>query len=310
MMSGDLERHLLSSSSYVNEFADEFFNTQATDDHILEERDNSPLSSSFDAQLNQEWLNLDEPAQKRRKVQDFREKRKTNISSKIKNTIPVNEALINETVNNFCKVFAVLTATLGLEIGDDHDIRLINNSKEKELMIQAERKVKHEDNQLGGLTFKRPGAANWRKGYENDLCNYVESQNKFATFMQNKITIIKKETSRFKEIKKSIEAIKRQIEFVNGKLVGMDAQMFQPECLSFSGEIRKQKIIEDTEAATRIIQDNIDIEGLIQIIGTFISSKVKLLELLEEELEEKNTREKSFRKCFDQIFNYHFQSTT
>ena len=49
MMSDELEKHLLSSSSYVNEFADEFFNTQATDDHILEERDNSPLSSSFDA---------------------------------------------------------------------------------------------------------------------------------------------------------------------------------------------------------------------------------------------------------------------
>ena len=163
MMSGDLERHLLSSSSYVNEFADEFFNTQATDDHILEGRDNATPSSSVDAQLNQEWLNLDEPAQKRRKIQDFREKRRTNISSIIKNTIPVNEAVINGTVNNFCRVFAVLTATLGLEIGDDHDIRLINNSKEKELMIQAERKVKHEDNQLGGLTFKRPGAGKWSK---------------------------------------------------------------------------------------------------------------------------------------------------
>ena len=106
------------------------------------------------------------------------------------------------------------------------------------------------------------------------------------------------------------EEFARQIEFVNGKLVGMDAQMFQPDCLSFSGEIRKQQIIEDTEAATRDIQDNIDIEGLIQIIGTFISSKVKLLGLLEEELEEKNTREKSLRKCFDQNLNYHFQSTT
>ena len=101
MMSGDLERHLLSSSSYVSEFADEFINTQATDDHILEWRENSPLSSSVDAQLNQEWLNLDEPAQKRRKIKDFREKRKTNISSMIKNTIPVNEAVINGTVNNF-----------------------------------------------------------------------------------------------------------------------------------------------------------------------------------------------------------------
>ena len=90
----------------------------------------------------------------------------------------------------------------------------------------------------------------------------------------------------------------------------MDAQMFQPDCLSFSGEIRKQQIIEDTEAATRVIQDNTEIEGLIQIIGTFISSKVKLLGLLEEELEEKNTREKSLRKCFDQNLNYHFQSTT
>ena len=307
-MTSEFERHLLSSSSY--EFADEFINTQATDDHILEGRESAPLSNSVDAQLNQEWLNLDEPAQKRRKIQDFREKRKTNISSMIKNTIPVNEAVINDTVTNFCKDLAVLKATLGLHFGDDHDIRLINNSKEKKLMIQTERKVKIEDHQLGRLTFKRPGAANWSKGYENDLCKYAESQNEFATFMQNRITIIKKETSRFKEIKKCIDGIKSQIDFVNGKLVGMDAQMFQPDCLSFSGEIRKQQIIEDTEAATRVIQDNIDIDGLIQIMGTFILSKVKLLGLLEEELEEKNTREKSLRKCFDQNLNYHFQSTT
>ena len=317
MMSSEFERHLLSSSSTVNPDADEFFNTQATDDHILERGENQPLSNNDNddddqaqAQLTQEWLN--KPAQRRRKsLKDFRKKMKNKISTIITKTIPLNEALINKTVTNFCMVFAVFTSTtLGLHFDVDHVIRLINNSREKKLLAEAEGRVKIEDPYFVGLTFKRPGAGNWSKAYENDLCMYVESQHEFATFLQERIETMKNETSLLEEIRKRIEGIQKEIASVNGKLLGMGAQMFEPDCLSFSNEIRKQKIIDNSNATTRLFQDNIDIESLIPTIRAFVSSNGELLGLLEEELEEKKMRETRIQECFDHNFNCYFQNIT
>ena len=294
-----------------NKDAEEFFNNP--DDHILgsnsnpEREEDGSLPDGFDAQLSQEWTNLAQPAPAQRRnesLKEFRDKRKSGISRMIRDTIPENESRISDVVNNFCMMFGVFTASLlKFHIDFDYVKRLIDNSTEKGRMIQAEEKVKIQDRHLGGQTFKRPGSGNWSKAYENDLSMYVNCQNEFIKFMKERTTIIAHETSRATEIQERIKDIQREIDFVSGKLVGMDAQMFDPDCLSYSNEMRKQQIIENIKATTRCIlnldsQDSIEI--LIHRIRDFVSSKGELPESMAEELREKQIKESRIRECLCQ----------
>ena len=307
----------LTSSPMENKDAEEFFNNP--DDHILgsnsnpEREENGSLPDVFDAQLSQEWLNLDQPAPAQSRgeaLRDFRNKRKNAISTMIRNIIPLNEARISDTVNKFCMIFGVFTASmLGVHIDFDHVKRLIDITKEKELMNQAEENVKIQDPHLGGLTFKRPGPGNWSKAYENALSMYVDCQNKFEKFMNDRKTIIAEETSRGTGIHERINGIQREIDVVYGKLVGMDAQMFEPDCLSYSNEMRKQQIMENTKAITRVIL-NLDcqdsIETLINRIRDFVASKVEHNGLMVDELKEKQMKESRIRECISRNFDNYF----
>ena len=313
-MSLEFESHLLSSSPAENKDADEFFNldsTQEPDYNLVNgsnsethNRDEEP-SNSDNAQLNQAWLNQAHTPVQRVKV--FRDKMRKEISPIIKNIIPDNNDEMNMTEKIFCVTFGALAATLGLHFDDDFAIRLLNNSEEKKLLIQAKRKAKTEDPHLGFI-YKRPGAGNWSKKYHSDICRVVQYQKDLTTFMNNLIDIMKKEKARANEIRSKTKEIDKEISQVNGKLRGMDAEMFEPDCLKFSHEVNKQQIIDKLNAATTVLANIESIEDFIDGTKTLIGTQESLFGYLLEELEKKEMRVSRMRNCFEQNFDFHFNN--
>ena len=307
--STEFESHLLSSFPAENKDADEFFNLDNTlkPEYNLAKGSNSNSETfngdedySNSARLNQEWLNQAHTPVQRVKV--FRNKMRNEISPMIKNIIPDNDDRINVTENIFCVTFGALAATLGLRLDV---ISLLSNSNEKKLLVQAKSKAKTEDSHLG-LIYKRPSAGNWSKNYHSDIVRVVQYQNDLITFMRNQIDIMQNENTRANEIRDKTKEVEKDICQVIGKLRGMDAEMFEEDCLRFSNEVNKQQIIDKLNAITNVLATIDSIEGFIDGTKTFIGTQECLYGFLKEELAEKEMRESRIRNCFERNFSSYF----
>ena len=124
--------------------------------------------------------------------------------------------------------------------------------------------------------------------------------------MRNQIDIMQKENTRANEIRDKTKEVEKDICQVIGKLRGMDAEMFEEDCLRFSNEVNKQQIIDKLNAITNVLATIDSIEGFIHGTKTFIGTQECLYGFLKEELAEKEMRESRIRNCFERNFNSYF----
>ena len=163
-------------------------------------------------------------------------------------------------------------------------------------------KMKIFNNAEIGEKFKK--RSQWNKAYELVLVSFIECQKRWIKALKKSSSFEGKSRHVHKN-KEEIHSMQKSVEVEDAHLLGMQANLIDPDCTKFAKEEAKQACRESLkrkEEGLLKVEDKEDISFLLNGLADILTDQGTFMGLLKEEFTEKTDKVIMFREHFD--FNY------